>query len=115
MFVITKARGLRACDMSRPGDLAVLDFYAEGRYLVVDAVVTSVYRNAIISKATPVPDCVAKQAKDRKFSADRKSSQPIAAIHGGPHVLLPFAVEDRWRTPRSPCSRPLESLGDCSP
>ncbi len=26
--------------------------------------------------------------------ADRTSRQPIAASHGGPHVMVPFAIED---------------------
>ena len=29
--------------------------------------------------------------------ADRTSAQPIADIHGGPHVLVPFVVEDGGR------------------
>jgi hypothetical protein len=32
-----------------------------------------------------------------KFLADMKSTEPIPAIHGGPHVLVPFAVEDGGR------------------
>ena len=39
----------------------------------------------------------AKQAEDRKLYVDRTSHQPIAAVHGGPHVLVPFAVEDGGR------------------
>ncbi len=32
-----------------------------------------------------------------KFLADRTSTQPISTIHGGPHILVPFAVEDGGR------------------
>jgi len=32
-----------------------------------------------------------------KFLADRASSQPIVGVHGGPHVLVPFAWEDGGR------------------
>jgi len=32
--------------------------------------------------------------EDRKFQADRASLKPIAGIHGGPHFLVPFAMED---------------------
>ncbi len=38
MVVVRKVRGLRASGVSRPGDVVVLDFFVEGRYLVVDAV-----------------------------------------------------------------------------
>ena len=42
MAVVIEARGLRAADASKPRDVVVLDFFAEGRHLVVDAVVTTV-------------------------------------------------------------------------
>jgi hypothetical protein len=48
MAVVTKARGLRYAYASRLGDVVVLDFFAEGRHLVIDAVVNIVYRNIII-------------------------------------------------------------------
>jgi hypothetical protein len=37
MAVVTKARGLRDSYATRPGDVVVLNFFAEGRHLVVDA------------------------------------------------------------------------------
>jgi len=40
--VVTEARGLRAADASRPGDVVVLVFFAEDMHLVVDVVVTIV-------------------------------------------------------------------------
>ena len=43
--VVTEARGLRSSDASRPGDVVVLDFFRDGQHLVLDAVVTTVYRN----------------------------------------------------------------------
>ncbi len=36
----------------------------------------------------------AKQAEDKKFKADADSSHPVAAQHGGRHMLVPFAMED---------------------
>jgi hypothetical protein len=51
MVVVTKARGLRAADASRSRDDVVLDFFAEGRHLVADAVVMTVYRNTILKNA----------------------------------------------------------------
>ena len=48
MAVVIEARGLRAADASRPGDVVVLNFFAEGRHLVVDTMVSTTYRNTII-------------------------------------------------------------------
>jgi len=95
--VVLKARGLRAMDSSRPGDVVALDFFADGRHLVIDAVMTTVYRNSVMEKVTTVPGFAAMQAEDRKFLADRTSRQPISATHGGPHILVPFAIEDGGR------------------
>jgi len=92
--VVIDARGLRATDASRPGDVNVLDFFAEGRHLVIDAVVTTVYRNAILREAASVPGYATKQVENRKFYANRTSAQPISAIHGGPYIMVPFAMED---------------------
>ncbi len=95
--VVLEARGLRAADRSRPGDVLALDFFADGRHLVIDAVLTTVYRNTVLEKVATVPRYAAKKAKDRKLPADRTSTQPISAIHGGPHILVPFALEDGGR------------------
>jgi hypothetical protein len=97
MAVVTKARGLRSSDDSRPRDVVVLDFFAEGRHLVIDTFVTTVYINIIIQRAASIPGYAAKQAEDRKLLADRTFAQPIASVHGGPHVLVPFAIEDGGR------------------
>ena len=40
--VVVEVRGLRATNRSRPRDVVALDFFADGRHLVIDAVVTSV-------------------------------------------------------------------------
>ncbi len=74
-----------------------MDFFADGRHLVIDAVMTTVYKNTVMEKVATVPGFAAKQAEDKKFLAGRTSSQPISATHGGPHVLVPFAVEDGGR------------------
>jgi len=96
--VVLEARGLRAADRSRPGDVVALDFFANGRHLVIDAVLTTVYRNTVVlEKVATVPGYAAKQAEDKKFLADRTSTQPISGIHGGPHILVPFALEDGGR------------------
>jgi hypothetical protein len=54
MAVVTKARGLRFADASRHGDVVVFDFFAEGRHLVVDVVVTTMYRNTIMKHGAMV-------------------------------------------------------------
>ena len=59
MAVVIEAKGLRAADASRPGDVVVLGFFAEGRQLVVDAVVTKVYRDTILEHAATTPRYVA--------------------------------------------------------
>jgi hypothetical protein len=95
--VVTEARGLRSSDASRPGDVVVLDFFRDGQHLVIDAVVTTVYRNTVFHQVSTIPGYAAKQAEDRKFYADKSSAEPVASIHGGPHVLVPFALEDGGR------------------
>ena len=37
-LVALEARGLRVADNSRPGDVVALDFFADGRHLVIDAI-----------------------------------------------------------------------------
>ncbi len=44
-----------------------------------------------------IPGYAAKQTEKKKFLADMTSRQPIAAMHGGPHILVPFAIEDGGR------------------
>ncbi len=65
--------------------------------MVIDAVVTTVYRNTILQQVSTTPGYVAKQAEDRKLYAEKSSAEPVAAIHGGPYVLVPFALEDGGR------------------
>jgi len=73
-FVVVEARGLRAPYCSMPGDVVALDFFAHGKHLVIDAVVTTLYKNTILQKVTSIPGYAAKQAEDGKFLADRTSS-----------------------------------------
>ena len=87
-------KGLRSCDHTRPGDIVALDFFGLGRHLVIDAVVSTVYRNTILSKTSTIPGYVAKLAEDKKFKADEKSPEPVSSKHGGDHVFVPFAMED---------------------
>jgi hypothetical protein len=77
--------------------VVALDFFADGKHLVIDAVLTTVYKNNVLEKVVTVPGYVAKQAEDIKLLADRTSTQPISGIHGGPHILVPFALEDGGR------------------
>ena len=57
----------------------VVNFFAEGRHLVVDAVVTIVYRNTILKSASTILGYAAKQVEEHKLLAYRASSQPISA------------------------------------
>jgi len=91
--VVTEARGLRSSDASRPGDVVVLDFFKDGQHLVIDVVVTMVYRNTILQQVSTIPGYAAKQAEERKLYANKSSAQPVASIHGGSHVQVPFALE----------------------
>ncbi len=50
-----------------------------------------------MDKVAPIPGYATKQAEDRKFLADMTSNQPISALRGGPHILIPFAIEDGGR------------------
>jgi hypothetical protein len=74
MVVITEVRGLRAANATKPGDVVVLDFFAEGRHLVTDATVATVYRTTIIWEAASIPGYAAKHAEDHKLHADRVST-----------------------------------------
>ncbi len=95
---LAEARGLRGkVDKTRPGDIVVLDFYAPRRHLLLDGVVTTVYRNTRLRETTEVPGYAAKQVEDMKFYADKATERPVARIHGGRHTLIPFAVEDGGR------------------
>jgi len=64
---------------------------------LIDAVVTVVYRNIVIQRVASIRNYAANYAEDRKLLADRTSAEPITSIHGGPHVLIPFAIEDGGR------------------
>ena len=46
--IVVEKKGLRP-DRTRPGDVVVLNFYGPGRHLVIDAVISTVYRNTILS------------------------------------------------------------------
>jgi hypothetical protein len=53
--IIEKAGGNRLDECTRPGDLVVLDFAEGGRHLVIDGVVSGVYRNSVLSKVVAIP------------------------------------------------------------
>ena len=90
--VVAKARRLRLAYASQPGDVVVLDLFAEGSHLVVDVVVKTAYRNTILQGASSISGYAANHVEDMKFYADKTSAQPIDAMHGGLHVLVPFAI-----------------------
>jgi hypothetical protein len=53
--ILEEARGLRPRDATREGDIVKLDLAAEGRHLFFDGVVTTVYRNSILTRVAAVP------------------------------------------------------------
>ena len=71
-----------------------LDFFGLGRHLVIDAVVSTVYRNTILSKTSTIPGYVAKLAEDKKFKADEKSSEPAVSSK---HMEATMSVPGRAR------------------
>ena len=58
----SEKKGLRP-DRTRPGDVVVLNFYGPGRHLVIDAVISTVYRNTLLSVTSLIPGHVAKLAR----------------------------------------------------
>jgi hypothetical protein len=58
--IVEEARGMRSEDRTRPGDLVVLDFAEGGRHLIIDGVVTKVYRNSVLPKVAAIPGFAAK-------------------------------------------------------
>jgi hypothetical protein len=75
----------------------VLDFVEGSRHLIIDGVVTTVYRNTILNKVAVIPEFTARQVEDKKFKDDADSANPVSTVHGGRHMLIPFAMEDGGR------------------
>jgi len=82
-----EARGMRPDNRTRPRDLVVSDFAEGGRHLIIDGVVTTVYRNSILTKIASIPGYAAKQVEDRKFKTDVDShlTRCLLATVGGIH------------------------------
>ena len=51
--IVEKVEGIRPDDCTRPGDFVVLDFAEGGRHLVINGVVTTVYRNSVLLRWQP--------------------------------------------------------------
>ncbi len=62
--------------------------------MVIDGVVTTVYRNSVLDKVLSVPGYASKLVNDRKFKKDADCPQPVAVATGGRHTFVPFAMED---------------------
>jgi hypothetical protein len=97
LMVVVEARGLRAAYRSISGDVVPPYFFADGRHMVIDAVMTSVYRITVLSRVVTILGYATKPAEYRKFLAGRTVRHPIAAPHNGPHVLVTFAIEEEGR------------------
>ena len=83
--------------LAREIDLVVLDFANGGRHLIINGVVTTVYKNTILTKVAAIPGFAAKQVEDKKFKADADLANPVSTVHGGRHRLIPFATENGGR------------------
>ena len=81
-------RGLRASDRSRPGDVVVLDFYGPDHHLVIDASVTSIYRNSVLVQCSKVPGYAASQREYDKFMLMPES--PHIQSHAFMGALIPW-------------------------
>jgi hypothetical protein len=72
-----------------------MDFAEGGRHLIINGVVTTVYRNTILSKASTVSRFAAKYVDDKTFTTNVDSPMPVSTSHGGRHMsVAPFAMED---------------------
>ena len=100
---LAEARGLRGReDMTRPVDIVVLDYYAPGRHLMPDGVVTTAYMNTTQRETGEIPGFAANLVEDRKFYADMTSERPVARIRGG-EAHLGTICDRGWGPPRSAC------------
>ncbi len=53
---LTEARGLRGGEVKlRPRDIVVLDYHAPGRHLLLDVVVTTIYKNTRQRETRKIP------------------------------------------------------------
>ena len=75
--VVLEARGMRAADRSRPRDVVAVDFFADGKHLVIDAVLITMSRIIILEKVATSLGYAAKQAEDKKFMTYQTSTHPI--------------------------------------
>ena len=76
-------------DISQPGDIMVLDYKRYGiKTLLVDGVITTIFRSTCLKKTSTTPGYAAKQAEDMKLYVDKASLKPVSTVHGGPHSPL---------------------------
>ena len=92
--ILEEARGLHPRDAIRPRDIVILHFAAEGRHLIFNGVVTTIYRNSIMMRVAAVPGYEAKLVEDKKFKADANSFRPAAVVASGRDAFVPYAMEN---------------------
>ena len=51
----------------------------------------------MLQQVATIPGYAAKHAEGMTFLVDKTFRQPIAAPHGGPHVMVPLAIKDGGR------------------
>ena len=80
--------------------MVVLDFYGlAGRHLIMDAVISTVYRNTIL-KTSLIPGNVAKLAEDARISRlmrCRRSMSPASMVRGDHVLVTGYLFPLQWR------------------
>jgi hypothetical protein len=83
--------------VTRQCDIVLLDYYSPEHHLMLDGVITTVYKNTRQGETWEIPGYATKLVEVRKFYADNTSEWHVARIHGGKHTFVPFAIEDGGR------------------
>jgi hypothetical protein len=92
--IVKEAKALRTKGAFRLGDWVIMDFITASKLLIIDGVVSVVYRSSILSGDATMPEFATKKAEGAKFTADKNSAHHASASLGGRHTLVPFALED---------------------
>ncbi len=96
------ARGLRGWgDRTRPEDIAVMDYHAPSKHLLLNGLVTIVYMNTK-QETKDIPGYADKLEENMKLYAYKTLERPVATIHGGKTHSCALRGGG-WGTSRSSC------------
>jgi len=91
--IMEEARGMRPSNATRPGNIVVHDFAEAGKHLIIDGVVTIVYRNSnILSRVScGCAEFAAKQVEDKARRSRQMQTLPsmLQLSTGGATRLCP--------------------------